>query len=104
MEQKVPFIYREFYDVPRMIILRRRHAQILLESTFDRATEEYASVYNVFQLPDISEDQLQGSWEHLSSKATKLLGQIPVVNVEFDATKRKQLNADFIDDLLSQSD
>ncbi len=61
MDEKVPFNYREFYDVPHMIVLRRGESQILLESAFDEEIDDYSKSYKVFLLPDISEDELQRS-------------------------------------------
>jgi hypothetical protein len=103
MTAKVPFIYREFYDVPRMIILWRGNLRILLESAFDTEADEYSDTYKVFVLPNISEEDLKGSWEALASTATALLGEIPVNDLDFDPSRRKEINPVSIDNLLKIS-
>jgi hypothetical protein len=83
-----------------MIILRRGGSQILLESAFDTKADDYSNTYAVFELPNISEDDLDGSWECLSSKATRFLGQVSVQDVRFDLTLRREIGTDFLDELL----
>ena len=103
MSEKTSIVYREFYDVPRMIVLRREGSLILLESVFDTETDDYSDRYKVFLLPNISEDELQGSWEGLSSKASKSLGEILVRVVEFDRTLRKEIDTGLINELLREA-
>lgn len=103
MSQKISFIYREFYDVPRMIVLRREGSLILLESVFDNETDDYSDSYEVFVLQDLSENEFQGSREDLRSKATKSLCQVLIRDVKFDPTLRKEIEATVIDDLLHQT-
>lgn len=102
MSHKTSFLYREFYDVPRMIILRRGDSLILLESAFDIAADDYSNSYGVYVLPDIRQDELDGSWEGLRARATKFLGHILVREVEFDPTLRKEIDPALIDDLLRE--
>ena len=101
MSRKIPFIYTDFYDLPRMIVVRHKGLLVLLESAFDEKADDYSDRYSVFVLPEISEDELEGSWEGLSSKAQRFLGHIPVRDVEFDSTLRKEIDADLIDALLA---
>jgi hypothetical protein len=103
MPVKVPFLYREFYDVPRMIILWRGNLRILLESAFDTEADEYSDTYKVFVLPNISEEDLKGSWEALASTTTGLLGEIPLNGLDFDLSRRKELDPILIDNLLKIS-
>jgi len=91
MAAKVPFIYREFHDVPRMILLQRGNVRILLESAFDTEADEYSDTYKVFVIPNISEEDPKGSWGALASTATRLLGEIPVNDLEFDTSRRKEI-------------
>ena len=102
MSQKIPFIYQDFYDVPRMIVVRHRGLMLLLESRFDTQADDYSDRYNVFVLSGISENGLQGSWEDLTSKATRFLGQVHVRDVEFDSTLRNEIDSGLIDDLLDE--
>ena len=103
MSQKIPFIYREFYDVPRMLVVRHRGLVLLLESRFDTQADDYSDRYDVFVLSGISEDELRGSWEDLASKATRFLGRVLVRDVEFDPTFRNELDSGLIDGLLAQN-
>lgn len=103
MAAKVPFIYREFYDVPRLIILWRGNLRILLESAFDTEADEYSDTYKVFVLPNISEEDLKGSWEALASTATGLLGEIPVNAFDIDPSRLKELDPVLVDNLLKIS-
>lgn len=103
MAGNIPFIYREFYDVPRIIILRRGNLQILLESAFDAEADEYSDNYKVFVLPNISDEDLKGSWETLASRATGLLGEIRVSDLDFDPSRRNDINPVLIDNLLKSS-
>ncbi len=88
---KVPFIYREFWDVPRMIVCEVSGTKILLESEFDDSLDDYSLQYKVFLLPEGLEPASLKSWDELSSKAATYLGQIPVDVIEFDNSKRKEL-------------
>ncbi len=40
MSHKTSFVYRDFYDVPRMIVLHRGDLLILLESAFEAETDD----------------------------------------------------------------
>lgn len=101
MSGKVSFVYREFYDVPRLLILRYGNLQLLLESTFDSANDDYSTTYRVFALPDISENDLLGSWDRFSEKARRFLGEIPVRDLQFDPTTRQEVDTDALDRLMA---
>jgi hypothetical protein len=62
MAQWIGFEYREFFDVPRSIVL------------------------------SLDDTDLSGSWRQLSAAAIRRLGAIPVSHVQFDATRRRLLN------------
>jgi len=83
-----------------MLILRHRGMQLLLESVFDQVRDEYSSTYRVFVLPDIPDAELKGSWENLSSKALKCLGEVAVKDVTFDATRRQQIDTAVLDEMV----
>jgi hypothetical protein len=102
MNKTARFIYREFYDVPRMLILLHRQMQLLLESRFDDGIDDYASAYDVFLLPNVEESELKGSWEELSRRATAHLGQIPVQDLTFDSTFRLEVETTPIDQLIDE--
>jgi hypothetical protein len=96
----IPFAYREFYDVPRNIILRVRGKWIFLQSAFDEDLDDYAPNYSVYLLPPSFEPPpAGGSWDFLKPEL-EFLGEIPVQEVEFDPTKRQMLSAAALNELV----
>lgn len=100
MADRVKIVYREFYDVPRMLIVSRRGLKLLLDSPFDESLDEYSPTYRVYVLPKEVDEHTLKSWEALPQMATKSLGEIPVDQVVFDASKRAEVDAGVIDRLL----
>jgi len=103
MLSTAPFVYREFYDVPRFLVVTHHGQQFLFESAFDDDLDEYPDVYQVFLLRDVSENELQGSWVFLSEKAQACLGAVPVKDVVFDETGRREIKTDVLDRLLADA-
>ena len=101
MPDTAPFVYREFYDVPRFLIVTHRGQQFLFESAFDDDLDEYPDVYQVFLLRDVPEDELKGSWVYLSDKAQIRLGIVPVKDVVFDETGRREIETGVLERLLA---
>jgi len=93
--------YRDFYDVPRIFLLRHDGHLLLLDSPFDDDTDEYSASYDVYLMPELSQDTLEGSWTHLRESASRLLGRIPVAAVEFDATRRNAIDTGSIEAFLT---
>ena len=93
MSRWAKFEYREFYDVPRSIVVTLGIGErLLLESRFDETMDEYDGDYAVYLLPDGVE--LSGSWDDLSRKAVRTLGRVPVPAIRFDQTKRREIDLD----------
>jgi hypothetical protein len=88
---KVPFIYREFWDVPRMIVCKVDQTEVLLDSEFDESIDDYTPQYKVYTLPAGLKPELLKSWVDLPSKASAYVGKIAVSAIEFDSTKRKEI-------------
>ncbi len=103
MSSAAPFVYREFYDVPRFLVVTYRRQQFLFESAFDDDLDDYPDVYQVFLLRDVSENELKGSWVHLSEKAQAYLGKAPVKDVRFDPTLRREIETDVLEGLLANN-
>ena len=99
-----PFIYRDFYDVPRMILVRHRDRVFILDSSFNDESDDYRDHYIVYELAveDVSDANLAGSWADLPSRARSCLGSVPLASVTFDATRRQTINTEFLDALLSK--
>jgi len=51
-------------------------------------------------LPNISDEDLKGSWEALASTATSFWGKIPVNDLDLDLSRRKEMDPVLIDNLL----
>src|SRR5215467_10985099 len=95
--------YREFYDVPRMVILNHRGLKLLLDSGFDESKDEYSLTYKTYILPMELDERTQRSWAALPQTATKCIGEIPVDQVIFDPTKRAEIDTRLIDKLLDSA-
>lgn len=100
MHSRAKINYRDFYDVPRIFIVHHRGMQLLFESSFDDAMDEYSDTYKVFLLPNISNDELHGSWISLPAKAIKCLGEVLIKEVAFDPSLRLEIEVGIIDRLL----
>lgn len=102
MNDPTPFIYRGFYDVPRMIIARYEGFRLLLDCRFDDDLDEYPDAYRVFVIPDISDAELAVpiSWLGLDKKATAYLGTVAVKDIVFDETFRKEADISIVIPLL----
>jgi hypothetical protein len=96
--------YRDFYDVPRIFITALDGKQYLFDCPFDDELDDYSDRYRVYQLPANLEDELEGSWERLPERAVRLLGVVPVAEVQFDPTKRQRIDTAVIEALRGRRD
>ena|ERR1044071_2553103 len=99
MSEKSAIQYRDFYDVPRIFLVNHRGTQYLFDCPFDQDLDDYPDTYRVFVLPADSCSNLSGSWEDLASSATAYLGKVPVKSVQFDSTRRREIETDVLDEL-----
>lgn len=97
----IPIQYRDFYDIPRIFLLRHKEHLLLLDSPFDDYIDEYSSFYDVYLMPELSQEMLEGSWARLQESASRLLGRIPVAAVKFDITSRKTVDSSSLEALLT---
>ncbi len=81
-------IYREFYDVPRMVVARRGDETFLFYSRFDEELDDYIGHYEVWAMPPLSEAQLQGSWVGLESLAVGRLPDVAIRSLPFVVPRR----------------
>ena len=96
--------YRDFYDLPRIFIASHNRKQYLFDCPFDGELDDYPDSYGVYEVPKFSNDDLQGSWEHLPERATGFLGTVPIAAIQFDPSKRKRINTAVLDELLARRD
>lgn len=88
----LPIQYRDFYDIPRMLVVEHANRLYLFDAPFDDGAGEYADQYTVYRLPESSRNTLKrDSWLDLASMGEKI-GQVPVTNVELDQSKRRLIN------------
>ncbi|HEX4590173.1 MAG TPA: hypothetical protein VH120_09620, partial [Gemmataceae bacterium] len=64
----------------------------LFDCAFDDETEDYLGMYAVYEMPELTKADFAGSWAHLADKAVRRLGNIPLDQVQFDPTKRGQID------------
>ena len=86
--------------MPEAFVVSHCGTQFLFLREFDDDLDDYPDAYRVFVLPNLSEDAVKQSWLHLEQHAIKALGEIPVKDVEFDPSKRREINTKLLDDLL----
>jgi hypothetical protein len=80
--------YREFWDVPRMVVGRNETGTYLFYSPFDEQLDDYVAAYHVYRMPDLNAEDLKGSWVGLELKAIERLPDIPIRSLPFDVTSR----------------
>jgi len=97
----VPFNYGDFYDVPRLILLKYKGQVIMLGSYFDEKKDEYEDSYSIYLLPSSIEEEISKSLYEGDVEA-KLIGSVPIRSVIFDGTKRRALNPEFLDKYLAR--
>ena len=86
-----PFVYREFDDVPRSVLVTLDGEALFLTCEFDPRTEAWESTFSVFTrspAPDLA------SWWWRADETWLLLGRVPVAAVEFDPTRRTSVKLD----------
>lgn len=93
--------YRDFYDVPRIFFWEWKNQWILFESVFLEDQDEYDPIYSIYLMKKLSKEDCDGSWKYISDKAIKKLGEIPVNQVKFDPTLRKEIEISALEEILT---
>ncbi|MBX9585248.1 MAG: hypothetical protein K2X87_33500 [Gemmataceae bacterium] len=100
MTDWVPFSYRGYHDVPRIILVRRGGQVFLFNCPFSVELDDYPDEYEVFLLPpDTHEENLPTDWTLLRDSAVCRLGSVPVDRVTFDPTRQKFLDGAILDEV-----
>ena len=94
-----PFQYRDFWDVPRVLVASYGNDFLLLSCRFDDELDEYLDTYEVYRLKEYDSTQFEGSWKGIEELASDQLGRIAVRDIEFDESRRRQINLDFVSSL-----
>jgi hypothetical protein len=82
--------YRDFYDVPRLILAGDGRGFWIFDCPFDDGSDEYSPEYSVFYLgEELAEaERVLESWPRYQGRS---VGSIEVGRVRFDESSRKQL-------------
>ena len=99
---KIRFTYGGFYDVPRTIFCQVNGKEILLQSGFDDVLDDYEPEYRVYLLPAKREPGSTFSWDAFPLSEAVCLGTIPVASIEFDSSKRAELESEPLLDMLGE--
>lgn len=94
----LPIRYRDFYDVPHAIHLRWRGVDLLFDSPFDEALDDYAPEYRILRLWEPPPDH--GSWVPVIDAGVEI-GRIPVAAVRFDETSREFIERSSVESVLA---
>src|SRR5688500_12891607 len=98
MPHWVGFEYREFFDVPRSIVLPLEDRLLLLESAFSDEVSEYSADYQLYLLPPDAD--VSASRRLLSAAAIRRLVALLDSHAPFAATPRRLLNMTSLASLL----
>lgn len=96
--------YRDFYDVPRAFLVRHNGRLLFFDCPFSDDQDDYPGTYRVYRMPDSVLDELDGSWERLTDRSEELICEIPVAAVQFDSSRREQMETGVLDVIASQAD
>lgn len=80
--------YREFYDVPRMVVAKSTSGTFLFYSRFDEDLDDYIDRYEVYLLPELGDDDLVGTWAGLEHRAIQRLPDVPLRELPFSITRQ----------------
>lgn len=97
-ETWLPIRYRDFYDVPRAVVVEFRGDLYLFDCLFDHDADDYEPSYSVYRLPPEIGDIDAISWTDLGHRGERI-GSVDVPGVEFDTTRREALNAGVFEEL-----
>lgn len=97
----VKFKYRDFYDVPRQVLVESNGSSYLLDCRFDAARDQYADEYEILEMPSLASDVVRESTD-LRRLARRFLGRVAVQAVRFDPTLRSQIDLASIPAIASQ--
>jgi hypothetical protein len=96
--EMTPFRYGWFWDVPRCVTFHYKGRRFLLQSFFDEDLDEYPTDYSVYVIPEAADDSAPAcSPEFLSKTPASYIGRIPIDQMTFDSTRRRELDASILD-------
>ena len=94
-------LYSGFCDFPLAFVTTYENRQYLFwRGFFDEELDDYPKEYEVFILPNFSEEELKELWTVLPQKAIASIGRIGMRRVMFDPTKRQSINVETFERLV----
>ncbi|MEZ5306402.1 MAG: hypothetical protein R2684_04575 [Pyrinomonadaceae bacterium] len=93
--------YREFYDVPRVLLLFSEACLLLLDCQFDDEADDYPHSYEVYLMPRDFDWSGLSNWYGIEANAIRKIGTLGLDQIEFDETKRKHIKSRALDALCS---
>ena len=91
-DEWVPFVYRDYHDLPRAIVFHARGRRFFLECEFDAEADEYRDSYVLMELP-LELELHARDWRGLEEEHHAILGHLPVSELVLDESGRRWLNA-----------
>jgi hypothetical protein len=89
--------YRDFYDIPRMFVVRWKGQRYLFDGSFDDALDDYRPQFDVYLLARDLAEPLPKSWQTLVSAGARRIGTISTSDVKFDPTGRRHIDSSAFD-------
>ena len=87
----LPFSYRDFHDVPRLLAFSYAGHWYILDCQFDDDLDEYEGSFRLLRVVDADVPDLEGSdWRNIVDRAS-FVAALPVDSVQFDSTKRQKI-------------
>ena len=91
-------LYSGFYDAPLAFVTSLENTQYLFwRGFFDEQLDDYPNEYKVFVLPNLSEEQINESWNSLPEKAIGYICKVSMSRVAFDPTRRESIDTSTFD-------
>ena len=103
MSEWVSIQYWDFWNVPRIFVTSYQGHTLLFDCPLDGETEDFPDSYNVYVLPLLGPEELDGSWEELHTRAIASLWQVAISQVRFYPTKRHSVHTALLNELLAEA-
>jgi len=88
---RTPFKCFVFWRVPRFFCCSVNGTQLALISEFDDLLDVYKGEYKVYELPPGFDTESLASWVDSLFSESSCLGTIPIAEMEFDSTKKLEI-------------
>jgi hypothetical protein len=104
MKRPLPIVeYRDFWTILRMFLVRYESRLFLFDCEFDEEVEDFRDDFKIFLMPELSPEELDQAWLNLSRQSLRFCGCVPTASVNFDPTRREQVDAEAFVDLLEEA-